>query len=99
MVHVRYQMGCLRCAYAHSSIYALWIAMGKRKKYRRPDMARLVHGCPSPSFSRSKSPWFVCWRLFILVVGCEGCCSGCCSCCTPFLYLVRGMASHCRRVV
>src|SRR5437588_1692548 len=55
MVHVRYQMGCLRCAYAHSTIYALWIAMVERKTYRRPDMARLVHGCPLSSFSCSKS--------------------------------------------
>ena len=57
-------------------------------------MARLVHGCPSPSFSRSKSPSFVCWCLSILVIVCEGRCSRCCSCCTLLVCLARAMASH-----
>src|SRR5947209_17205020 len=94
MVHVRYQMGCLRCAYAHSTIYALWIAMVERKTYRRPDMARLVHGCPLSSFSCSRSPCFVCWCLSVFVNSCGGCCSRCCSCCTLLVCLARAMASH-----
>src|SRR5205814_6343203 len=91
MVHVRYQIGCLRWAYAHSSIYAMWIAMVKRKKYRRPDMALLVHGCPSSSFSCSKSPCFVCWYLSVFVLFFGGCCS---RCCTLLVCLARAMASH-----
>src|SRR5947209_4804371 len=52
------------------------------KKCQGPDMARLVHGCLSSSFSCSKSLCVVCWCLSVFVFRCGGCCSGCCSCCT-----------------
>src|SRR6266700_892131 len=47
----------------------------KEEKCQGPDMAWLVHGCPSSSFSRSKSLCFVCWCLSFLVLVCVGCCS------------------------
>ena len=61
---------------------------------QRPDMVRLVHGCPSSSFSRSKSPCFVCWCLSVFVNSCGGCCSRCCSCSVLLFCLARATASH-----
>src|SRR6266516_2222053 len=43
-------------------------------------MALVVYGCSSSSFSCSKIPCFVCWRLSVLVNSCGGCYSRCCSC-------------------
>src|SRR6266487_119221 len=47
----------------------------RSQKCQRPDMARLVSGCPSSSFSCSKSPCFIWWCSLVFVFGCGGCCS------------------------